>query len=337
MSIVHKRSSQIPSWAIGRVHQVEACRPPFWGRVSARHNNVTFPSCMCLCIHAKGQPAKRPRLEAELPTGRGVGSACGRCCVPVLVLRHDICMCMGHHRTLALVYSQQTDMHMACNHVMLPCAGQKARVSCCKLGLYMYCYSHPCYVHCTRSSILLQTCALHVCISVLHISNCMCMFQRLKHRCANLCLAFVHARAIHIHVMCMVGGRASLCKLVLYMCACVCYTYTIACACSRSSSNVTQTSVPCLVMGKYWRGIAGHRGHTILSTRTVPSQAVSLSDLLMRLHSIGAPAILIQLTYYVLTSSPVSVTELVDSLEVFAGQKQYTQVQLLTTLGANNT
>jgi hypothetical protein len=59
-------------------------------------------------------------------------------------------------------------------------------------------------------------------------------------------------------------------------------------------------------------------------TRNVPAEMETLGDFLVKMHKAMCPRILLKLVYYVALAWPVAVEDLVDSLEVFAGSKQYT-------------
>ncbi len=60
-------------------------------------------------------------------------------------------------------------------------------------------------------------------------------------------------------------------------------------------------------------------------SKVLPQQEESLREFLTRLHKGGAPRILVILCYYTLVAFPLSFADLVDSVEVFAGDKEYTQ------------
>ena len=61
-------------------------------------------------------------------------------------------------------------------------------------------------------------------------------------------------------------------------------------------------------------------------TKRVDAESSSVEELLRTMHLQGCPRVLLQLVYYVLVASPIQPHELVDTLEVFAGQKQLTEV-----------
>jgi hypothetical protein len=60
-------------------------------------------------------------------------------------------------------------------------------------------------------------------------------------------------------------------------------------------------------------------------TLKVPAEMESLGDFLVKMHKAMCPRILLKLVYYVALAWPVAEEDLVDSLEVFAGAKQYTE------------
>ena len=57
----------------------------------------------------------------------------------------------------------------------------------------------------------------------------------------------------------------------------------------------------------------------------LPAQEESLREFLTRLHLGGAPRVLIILCYYAMVAFPLVFSDLVDSVEVFAGDKAYTE------------
>ncbi len=57
-----------------------------------------------------------------------------------------------------------------------------------------------------------------------------------------------------------------------------------------------------------------------------PAVSCTLHDFLKCLHRLGAPALLVQMVYHLLIIYPVAAADLVDSLEVFAGDAMYSQV-----------
>ena len=69
--------------------------------------------------------------------------------------------------------------------------------------------------------------------------------------------------------------------------------------------------------------------HAKKARRTHPAQSSPLADLIVLLHQVKAPRILMQLVYYSCIIKPPHAAELVDSLEVFAGGKMYSQVALV--------
>ena len=60
---------------------------------------------------------------------------------------------------------------------------------------------------------------------------------------------------------------------------------------------------------------------------TLPSMEESLSEFLTRLYFRGCPRVLVILVYYCMVAFPISSDDLVDSLEVFAGMKEYSKVR----------
>ena len=77
-------------------------------------------------------------------------------------------------------------------------------------------------------------------------------------------------------------------------------------------------------MAKYWRGARAPRG-AHRRTKVVPAASDSLGGFLATMHMVGCPRILVKLVYYLLLAYPVTSDDLVDSLEVFAGKKRYSQ------------
>jgi hypothetical protein len=53
---------------------------------------------------------------------------------------------------------------------------------------------------------------------------------------------------------------------------------------------------------------------------------LDLGEFLQRLHYLGSPRILVHLVYYLVLAAPAEESELVDSLEVFAGCKAYSKL-----------
>ena len=49
------------------------------------------------------------------------------------------------------------------------------------------------------------------------------------------------------------------------------------------------------------------------------------------LHACGCPPVLIKIIYYILLLDPIETGHLVDSLEVFSGEANYTKVNLVIT------
>ena len=49
------------------------------------------------------------------------------------------------------------------------------------------------------------------------------------------------------------------------------------------------------------------------------------------LHACGCPPVLIKIIYYILVLDPIETGHLSDSLEVFAGEANYTKVNLVIT------
>jgi hypothetical protein len=60
--------------------------------------------------------------------------------------------------------------------------------------------------------------------------------------------------------------------------------------------------------------------------RHVPAETVSLDSFLEHMHYVGCPTVLIKLVYFVMVAYPITCEDLVDSVEVFAGCKSYSQV-----------
>jgi hypothetical protein len=59
--------------------------------------------------------------------------------------------------------------------------------------------------------------------------------------------------------------------------------------------------------------------------RIIPARTSGIDDFILHMHRLGAPTVLLQLVYYVSIAWPATTEDLVDSLEVFAGAKQYTE------------
>ena len=65
--------------------------------------------------------------------------------------------------------------------------------------------------------------------------------------------------------------------------------------------------------------------------KLVPGRETTLGAFLRLLHTVGCPSTFLKIVYYVLIQKPINCDDLVDSLEVFSGEANYSKSVLCYT------
>ena len=68
---------------------------------------------------------------------------------------------------------------------------------------------------------------------------------------------------------------------------------------------------------------------SVAMKRFRPAEDVSLGEFLQMMHETGCPSVLVKLVYYLSLANPIGPDDLVDTLEIFAGQKVFSQACLI--------
>jgi hypothetical protein len=63
--------------------------------------------------------------------------------------------------------------------------------------------------------------------------------------------------------------------------------------------------------------------------KLVPGRETTLGAFLRLLHTVGCPSTFLKIVYYVLIQKPINCDDLVDSLEVFSGEANYSKVSFV--------